>query len=142
MDDVRVMLEAISEHGLARGRLRGVFHILIGRRVQKSDGSIITTGLTWRQLASVLKNAKFDKELVRELNADPDSLAPRDREKMWYLAIGLAKVDSIEATAQADQLVPLLKPLGYIVGGSPSVVSSASSHVLSSDESTTKRKKK
>lgn len=119
MDEIRGLLELIDENKLANGRLAGVFHVMIGRRVSKADGTVVSTGLTWRQLANVLKAAKFDKELVEELGADPDALAPRDREKMWYLAIGLAKVDSIAAIAQADQLVPLLKPLGYVVGPSP-----------------------
>lgn len=122
MDDIRVLLEAIEKHDLAKNRLPGVFHVLIGRRIAKADGTVISSGLTWRQLASVLKVAKFDKDLVNELGANPDELAPRDREKMWYLTIGLAKVDSVAANEQADQLIPLLKPLGYVVGPSPSVV--------------------
>lgn len=139
MDDVRVLLETIAEKGLAAGRLRGIFNLLIGRRVAKDDGTVISSGLTWRQLAGVLKLAKFDKELVRELDADPDALAPRDREKMWYVAIGLARVDSLEAIAQADQLVPLLKPLGYVVGQSPTTISSTSTHM---DSVVAKKKKK
>jgi hypothetical protein len=125
MDELRGLLELIDENKLAKGRLAGVFHVLIGRRVSKADGTMISTGLTWRQLANILKAAKFDKELVQELGADPDALAPRDREKMWYMAIGLAKVDSIAATAQADQLVPLLKQLGYVVGPSPTAASAS-----------------
>lgn len=139
MDDVRVLLETIAEKGLAAGRLRGVFNLLIGRRVAKADGTAVSAGLTWRQLASVLKVAKFDKELVRELDADPDVLAPRDREKMWYVAIGLARVDSLEAISQADQLVPLLKPLGYVVGQSPTTISSASAN---EDAAAARKKKK
>jgi hypothetical protein len=125
MDEIRGLLELIDENKLAKGRLAGVFHVMIGRRVGKADGTVISTGLTWRQLAGILKAAKFDKELVQELGADPDTLAPRDREKMWYLAIGLAKVDSVAATAQADQLVPLLKHLGYVVGPSPAAGASS-----------------
>lgn len=135
MDEIRGLLERIDENKLAKGRLAGVFHVLIGRRVSKADGTVISTGLTWRQLASVLKAAKFDKDLVQELGVDPDTLAPRDREKMWYLAIGLARVDSIGAIAQADQLVPLLKTLGYVVGPSPTSVSA-------SQPSAPKKKKK
>lgn len=123
MDEIRTLLELIEDHQLARNRLSGVFHVLIGRRITKADGTVISTGLTWRQLAGVLKVAKFDKKLVAELGADPDELAPRDREKMWYLAIGLARVDSVAAVALGDQLVPLLKPLGYVVGPSPTAVS-------------------
>jgi hypothetical protein len=119
MDEVRMFLELIEEKQLAHSRLAGVFHILIGRKIEKADGAVISMGLTWRQLASLLKVAKFNKDLVQELGADPDELAPRDREKMWYLAIGLAKVESISAIAQADKLAALLKPLGYVIGPSP-----------------------
>ena len=126
MDDIRGVLELIDAQKLAKGRLSGVLHIMIGRSICKADGTVISTGLTWRQLAGILKAAKFDKDLVKDLGVDPDQLAPRDREKMWYLAIGLAHVDSIEASTQADQLVSLLKPHGYVIGGSPTNVSSAS----------------
>ncbi len=125
MDEVQAFLEAVSSKGLATGRIRGLLHILIGRRISKSDGTVISTGLTWRQLAALLKQAKFNKDHVHELGADPDALAPRDREKMWYVAIGLAKVDSLEAMAQADQLVPLIETLGYTVGPSPSNLSAS-----------------
>ncbi len=126
MDEIRILLELIENNHFAQNRLPGVFHALIGRRISKTDGTVLSTGLTWRQLAGVLKIAKFDKKLVAELGADPDELAPRDREKMWYLAISLARVDSVTAITQADQLIPLLKPLGYIVGPSPTSVSAAS----------------
>lgn len=126
MDEIKVLLEMIEEQNLARGRLAGVFHILIGRRISKADGTVISTGLTWRQLAGILKVAKFDKNLVAELGADPDELAPRDREKMWYLAVGLAKVDSVAAIAHADHLVPVLKQYGYIIGPSPTAVRASS----------------
>ncbi|QEL19514.1 hypothetical protein [Limnoglobus roseus] len=126
MDEIRILLELIDDNHLAKNHLPGVFHILIGRRISKADGTVISTGLTWRQLAGVLKVAKFDKKLVNELGTDPDDLAPRDREKMWYLAIGLARVDSVNAIQQADQLVPLLKQHGYIIGPSPTTVNAAS----------------
>ena len=127
MDDVRILLETVEEKKLAAGRLPGLFHVLIGRHITKADGTTISSGLTWRQLASILKVSKFDKDLVEELAVDPDELAPRDREKMWYLAIGLAKVDSVEAIAQGDKLATLLKPLGYIVGPSPTVITAPKS---------------
>ena len=125
MDDVRTLLELIGQEQLASGRLAGVFHIFIGRRIAKADGTAISNGITWRQLANALKAAKFDREIVRELGVDPDELAPRDREKMWYLAVGLAKVDSVAAIAQADKLALLLKSHGYIVGPSPTLVTAA-----------------
>jgi hypothetical protein len=127
MDDVRALLEALVEKPFVRGRLRGLFHILIGRTITTADGTVISAGLTWRQLASVLKAAKFAKDLVAELGADPDALAPRDREKMWYLAVGLARVDSLDAFEQAEQLIAPLKQLGYSVGPSPTTVTASAS---------------
>jgi hypothetical protein len=112
------LLEVVRDKNLAAGSLRGLFHIAIGRTVTAADGTV-TAGVTWRELATLLKDAKYDKELVRELGADPDALAPKDREKMWYHAIGLAKVDSAEARAQADRLAAALKPHGLVVGPAP-----------------------
>jgi hypothetical protein len=66
-----------------------------------------------------LKLLRFDKELVRELGADPEVLAPRDRQRFWYSAIAMGRVDSPEALAEAERLVAPLKDLGYIVGPSP-----------------------
>lgn len=119
MEGTLRLLEVVREKKLAAGALRGLFHIAIGRTVTDRDGAVTSNGVTWRELAVLLKDAKFDKELVRELGADPDSLAPKDREKMWYHAIGLAKVDSAEARAQADKLAAALKPLGFVVGAAP-----------------------
>jgi hypothetical protein len=113
------LLEVVRDEKLASGLLRGLFHIAIGRSVTAADGSAVSGGVTWRELATLLKDAKYDKELVREFGADPDALAPKDREKMWYHAIGLAKVDSADARAQAEKLAVALKPLGFVVGPAP-----------------------
>lgn len=119
MEGTLRLLELVRDKKLAAGALRGLFHIAIGRTVTAADGTVVSGGVTWRALATLLKDAKFDKELVRELGADPDVLAPKDREKMWYHAIGLAKVDSSEARTQADKLAVALKALGYTVGPAP-----------------------
>lgn len=119
MEGTRTLLELILAHGLAEGRLRGVFHVAIGRRVTAEDGTVLATGVTWRELAALLKDMKYDKEWVRAFAADPESIAPRDKEKFWYHAVALAKVDSVEARAEADQLAILLRPLGWIVGPPP-----------------------
>jgi len=119
MDGTRELLEAVRDHGLAAGRFRGVLHIAIGRKVSRPDGTVVSTGVTWRELAALLKQLRFDKELVRELGADPDALAPRDRQRFWYSAIALARVDSPEALAEAERLVGPLKDLGFVIGPSP-----------------------
>lgn len=120
MDGIREFLETVRQHDLVRGHLRGLFHIAIGRRITRADGHVLSSGLTWRQLAAVLKTMRLDKDLVAEIGADPETLAPRDRERFWYSAIALARVDSAEARAEADRLAAKVKPLGYVVGPPPS----------------------
>ena len=120
MDGIRDLLEAAREHGLIAGRFRGLLHIAIGRTVSKPDGTKLSSGLTWREVAALLKNLRFDPELGRELGADPDTLSPRDRERYWYAVIALARVDGAEALAEAEKLVAPLKELGFVVAPPPS----------------------
>jgi len=120
MDGIREFLEEVRQHDLARGHLRGLFHIAIGRRISKATGEVVSSGVTWRQLSAVLKTVRFDKDLVSELGADPETLSPRDRERFWYSAIALARVDSPAARAEADRLAARLKPLGYVISPPPS----------------------
>src|SRR5262245_44698521 len=122
MDGIRELLSAARDAGLATGNFRGLLHIAIGRKVTRTDGSILSAGVTWRALAAELKTLRFDPELVRDFGADPDALAARDRERFWYSAIALAKVDSPEAVAEADKLAPKLVQLGFVVGRAPSGV--------------------
>ena len=104
MDGSRAVLELIRDRGLVAGRLRGFFHLVIGRTLSRGDGTILSTGVTWRELSQLLKLLKFDRDLVKELDADPDSISPKDREKFWYVAISLAKVDSAQARREAEEL--------------------------------------
>lgn len=122
MDGIRELLEAARDRGLPTGNFRGLLHIAIGRTVTRPDGSVISKGLTWRELAGLLKQLRFDRELVREFGADPETLAPRDRERFWYAAIAAARVDSREAVAEADRLVAPLRGLGYHIGPAPSAL--------------------
>src|SRR5262245_5506545 len=87
MDGIRELLSAARDAGLASGNFRALLHIAIGRKVTKPDGTTISTGLTWRELAAELKNLRFDTDLVKEYGADPDALTARDRERFWYSAI-------------------------------------------------------
>jgi len=119
MDGIRELLSAARDAGILTGNFRGLLHIAIGRKLTRPDGSPITSGVTWRALAAELKALRFDQELVREYGADPDALTARDRERFWYAAIAVAKVDSAEAIAEADRLAPKLKALGFVVGPSP-----------------------
>jgi hypothetical protein len=119
MDGIRELLETVRDRGLAIGTFRGLLHIVIGRRITKADGTVISNGLTWRELAALLKLLRYDKDLVREFGTDPEDLAPRDRQRFWYSAIAIAKVDSPDAFAQAQRLAEKFKELGYTVGPPP-----------------------
>ena len=114
-----MVLQLARDHQLIAGHLRGLFHIAIGRRLTNADGDVLSTGMSWRDLSQLLKLLKFDREVVRELGADPDLLSPKDRERFWYAAIALAKVDSAQARHEAEELTASLKDLGIIVGPAP-----------------------
>lgn len=119
MDGIREMLSAVRDANLLTGNFRALLHVAIGRKVTRPDGSTVSAGVTWRELAAELKNSRWDTELVREYGADPAALAARDRERFWYAAIAAARVDSPEAVAEADRLAPKLKALGFVVGPAP-----------------------
>jgi hypothetical protein len=115
MDALRQFLEDLKQHDLEHGHTLGLFHLLIGRRIQRSDGTVVGRGLTWRELAALLKKARWNKESVRELGLEPRSLPPRDRQQYWYAAIGKAQLDSTAAQQAGDRLASLVQPLGYDV---------------------------
>ena len=119
MEGIRDLLEAARTNGLVAGRFRGLLHIAIGRSVTRPDGTKLSAGLTWREVANLLKALRFDPELGRELGADPDTLSPRDRERYWYSVIALARVDSAEALAESEKLITPLKDLGYVIAPPP-----------------------
>jgi hypothetical protein len=119
MDGLREFLTNLKRHGYAEGNFLGLLNVLIGRRVQLVAGAVVSTGLTWRQLAEMLKRMRWDKEAVRELGLDPATLPPRDRQRYWYLAIGQARVDSPEAEKAGDRLAAVLRAAGYEVGPAP-----------------------
>lgn len=119
MDPLREFLEAVRQQQAARGRLRGLLHLLIGRKLTAADGAVVSAGMTWRDLAALLKKLRWDRDQVRELGMEPADLPPRDREKFWYVAISRANVVSPEASAEADALAGPLRALGYEVGPAP-----------------------
>jgi hypothetical protein len=119
MDRLRQFLEAVRKQGTATGHFRGLLHLLIGRRISLPEGEVVSGGMTWRELAGLLKKVRWDREAVQELGLDPAALPPRDREKYWYLAISRAGVLTPEASASADELVEALRALGYVVGPAP-----------------------
>jgi hypothetical protein len=115
MDGVREFLDAVRHDQLVKGHFRGLLHLVIGRTISRRDGTVLSRGVTWRQLAEVLKLLRWDRELVPELGLNPDDLPPRDRQRFWYSAIAAARIDSNEARGEADKLIPLVAKLGYVV---------------------------
>lgn len=119
MDALPEFLNDLKQQGLARGNLLGLFHLLIGRRITRPDGAVVTAGLAWRDLAVQFKRVRWDKEAVTELGINPADLPPRDREKYWYTAIARSRVSSAEAIAAGENLAEVLRQKGYTVSSAP-----------------------
>jgi hypothetical protein len=119
MDVLREFLEDLKRRGLAQGLFLGMLNVLIGRRVEKADGTLVANGISWRELAALLRRARWDKNAVRELGLDPAQLPPRDRQRYWYTAIAQARVDSAQAAQAGDQFAERLRQAGYVVGPAP-----------------------
>src|SRR5262245_7195668 len=117
--DVRDFLDDLQKSHDARGNFLGLLHILIGRRITHADGSVISSGQTWRKAADLLKTVRWDPDAVRELGIDPATLPPRDRQRYWYLAIAQAQVGSDAAIKAGDKLAAALAKSGYTVGPAP-----------------------
>jgi hypothetical protein len=119
MEGAREFLEIVQKRGLAQGHFRGLLHILIGRRISRADGTVVSTGQTWRTAATLLRLVRWDPEAVRELGLSPEDLPPRDRQRYWYSAIQHAHVASPEAIQDAERLITKLAKVGYQVGPPP-----------------------
>jgi hypothetical protein len=120
MDGVHEFLDMLRRKGYGSRNLLGMFHVMIGRRIEAAAGTTVSSGLTWRELAASLKKVRWPPEAVRELGLDPEALPPRDRERFWYQAIAQAHVDSPEAARAGDQLAKVLRAEGFVVGAGPS----------------------
>jgi hypothetical protein len=119
MEGLREFLEDMKRQRHAKDNFLGLLNLAIGRRVSRADGTVLSNGVTWRQLADMLKRTRWDKDAVRELGLNPADLPPRDRQRYWYQAISHARVDSEEATKAGDRLARLLRRAGYEVGPAP-----------------------
>lgn len=119
MDALRGFFEDVKKHKYAKGNFLGFLHLMIGRRISKADGAVISSGLTWRDLANWLRKLRWDTDDVLELGLDPDKLAPKDRERLWYTAIARSGVDSEKAAQAADRLAEILRKLNYQVSEGP-----------------------
>jgi hypothetical protein len=119
MDQLREFLETVKQTGVAKGNLRGLLHILIGRHIARPDGTVVSTGLSWRALANLLKLTRWEPETVADLGLDSESLPPRDRQRYWYGAIAQSGVDTPQARTAGDKLATALKKHGYVIGPGP-----------------------
>lgn len=120
MDRLRELLNLLKEENLAEGHFLGLLHILIGRRVTLADGTVVSAGVSWRDLSTLLKRVRWDRTAVRELGINPAELPPRDRVRFWYVAISRAGVDSPTALEAAGRFIEVLQRVGYHVGPPPS----------------------
>ena len=119
MDALREFLKQVKQQGIARQNFRGLLNVLIGRRIEMADGTIISAGCSFRSLASYLKLVRWDKQAVVELGIDAKTLHPRDRVRYWFQAIVQAAVDSHEARQAGDRLAAKLASAGYVIGRAP-----------------------
>jgi hypothetical protein len=119
MKALGTFLSWLETRKLMEGRVRGLFHILVGREIVDKRGDVISNGLTWREVAEAFAAAHINTAHVEQLGLDPEKLAPRDRKRFWYAAIMTAKPDSLEAREEAEKLIAALKPHGYQIGDAP-----------------------
>jgi hypothetical protein len=115
MDALRELLDLLKRQEAAQSLFLGLLHILIARRISRPDGSAVSGGLTWRELAALLKRCRWDRDAAKQVDLDPEALPPRDRERYWYTVIARAGVDSAAAKQQAERLASLLEKKGYVV---------------------------
>src|SRR4029077_13694484 len=104
MEGLRAFLEEIRKRGTAEGHFRGLLHILVGRKISRADGSLVSAGMTWRAVADLFKRLRWSPDAVRELGLEPDALPVRDRQRYWFAAISAAQIESVSASADADLL--------------------------------------
>jgi hypothetical protein len=119
MDRVREFLEIVKTSNLAEGNFLGLLHVLVGRRISSADGTLISSGLTWREVATWLKKVRWNKDAIHELGLQKATLPQRDRFRYWYNAIARAHVDSADALLAGTRLAEKLAAAGYSVGPAP-----------------------
>ena len=119
MERLREFLDKVRREGLAAGNFLGLLHVVIGRRIQTSAGEDVSNGVSWRDLAGLLKKLRLAPDAVAELGINAASLPPRDRQRYWYQAIDQARVDSSEAVEAGDRLAGAIAAAGYVIGPAP-----------------------
>jgi len=119
MDAARALVNEVVRHGLDLGNWLGLVNVLIGRRIERADGTLVSGGMTWREAAALFKKLRWRKDAVRDAGLNPKDLPPRDRLQFWFLAIARAQVDSANAREAGDRLAIKLRQLGYTIGETP-----------------------
>jgi hypothetical protein len=119
MDGLRPFLESVRKHRQARDNFLGLLHVLIGRRICGAEGETLSEGLTWRQTAALLKKVRWDKNAVVQLGLGPKQLPSRDRERYWYSAIAMSRLDSAAAREAGDRLAEQMGPAGFRISPGP-----------------------
>jgi hypothetical protein len=119
MDALREFLGQIKRQGTARGNFLGLLNVVIGRHIQRADGTLVSAGCSWRTLANWLKVVRWDRAAIRELGIDPKTLHPRERERFWFQAITRASVDSEEAIQAGNRFCEALAGAGFLVTPGP-----------------------
>ena len=122
MEGLHEFLETVRKNQLVHGHFRALLHIIIGRKIHREDGTLVSAGIAWRPLADLLREVRWDKDLVREFGLNPDDLPPRDRQRYWYAAILAAGVDTMQARIEADEYARLLERHGYKIGSAPGTI--------------------
>jgi hypothetical protein len=124
MDALPTFFDTLKKNGLTKGHFLGFIHVLIGHRIIQTDGTLVSRGLGWREVATWLRKTRWDPEAVRELGVNPDALPPRDRQRFWFTAIAQAGVGSDTASAAGKRFGEILREVGYEVGSPPKMPSS------------------
>src|ERR1700686_588378 len=119
MERLSQVLESVRRMDERAPNLLGLLHVLIGRRIMTPGGEVVSSGLTWRETAALLKRARWNKDAVRQLGLEPKLLPPRDRTRFWFSAIARAEVDSPAARRAGNKLAKQLHDVGYDVSPDP-----------------------
>src|SRR5581483_348000 len=119
MDARLDVIHRIKRERWAQGNFLGLLNVLIGRRIEQGDGNLVSNGITWRELAALLKKVRWDKAAAKELPLEGVALPPREREKYWHAVIVHAGVASPAAVQAGDRLAVVLRQAGYMVSRSP-----------------------
>jgi hypothetical protein len=119
MDALPLFLGTLKTKGLTKGYFLGFLYVVVGGRITSSDGRLVSAGMTWRTLANWLKKTRWDPEAARELDQDPDTLPPRDRQRFWFTAIAQARLDSEAASRAGERFADVLRGQGYMVSLPP-----------------------